>query len=66
MENFRAWFKGGGEMSKIVRMEPIIQDSCEEEGSSLGSWRCCLGREGWKLSAEEDKKKKVKEIAKRT
>lgn len=45
MENFRAWFKGGGEMSKIVRMEPIIQDSCEEGGVFSGELEM-LFREG--------------------
>lgn len=51
---------------KLSEWSQLSRTVVRREGSSLGSWRCCLGREGWKLSAEEDKKKKVKEIAKRT
>lgn len=52
-------------MLTIVRMKPIMR-GFRKEGCSAGSWRFCLGREGWKRSAEEDEEKKVKKKEKRT
>lgn len=64
MENFSGQFKKWGEMSTVVRIKPVMR-GFRKGGCSTGSWGFCLGREGWKPSAE-DKEKIVKKIEKRT
>lgn len=66
MENFSSQFKGRGEMSKIVKMEQIVREGFMKERCSPGNWTFCLGRKGWKFQQQRIKRKKVKEIQKRT
>lgn len=52
-------------MSRKGQNEANYQEGFTKEGCSPAR-RLCLGREGWKFSAEEDEERKIKETEKRT
>ena len=53
-------------MSRKGQNGANYQEVFMKEGCSPGRRRFCLGRAGWKFSAEEDEEKKIKEAEKRT